>query len=305
MQKDFWNNRVSTKEITVNVYHDEREIHNKWLYHSFLFIPVSNEKHILKSINDKRGDWNRPMHFVKLRGTRTDIKIVSSWIDYFCIEAYEQIYFYLLGVNYKHLEKNLWNKKTRDHRIYNRFFQIGLYGAIKWFFLYSASPLRKIIIKQIFSDLKSREEIDSFLTESISAVSLKAFMRDESICFVNDKIVEVESDHRKELFYPSASHLIQFVDIIMGTFSQIFDNTSTQLGKVKCAEWMLKYELPKKIMKINTHSRYYKRYAISFFPKGKVTKEDIEQKNLLYFTNAQFYNRREMKYTTRDQMSLF
>jgi hypothetical protein len=228
--------------------------------------------------------------------------LAVEWIDLFAQSLFEKIYFYFFGVNYRNLERTLWRRAQRDFKIYNRFFQIGLYGAIKWFFL--SAGYEKVSIQNIFSDKKSRKAEDSFHTQPIEEIDVKTWIKGENIVFQNSKIIEIESDHEKEQEYPEKSHLIQFVDLIMGTFGQVFDSTSAKKGKCRIADECLRFELPSKLMKYNINSRYYKKYAVSFFPKRKLTKREIIEGGIASKVN-EFQNEREMKYTTRNQGCLF
>lgn len=303
MKRDLWGNEIPPEEITVNVYHDEREITNHWLYHSLLFIPVQNEDNVLNSLNEARRmtGWERELHFVELDNTKTENRLACEWIDLFGQSLFGEIYFYFFGVNYQNLEKTLWESRQRDFKIYNRFFQIGLYGAIGWFFL--RAGVEKVSVQNIFSDKKPRKGEDRFHTQPIEEIDAKSLLKGENIIFAYPKIIEVESDHEKEKDYPSKSHFIQFVDLLMGTFSQIFDNKSEQEGKRMVANKCLRFELPAKLMRYNPNSRYYKRYAVSFFPKRKLTTKQILEGGITGEVN-QFYNKREMKYTTKNQPSL-
>lgn len=304
MKRDFWGNEIPQKEITVNVYHDEREITNNWLYHSFLFIPVRNEEDVLNSLNEARqkSGWEKELHFVDLGNTETENCLALKWIDLFSQFLFEKLYFHFFGINYRNLEKRLWSKPQRDSKIYNRFFQIGLYGAIKWFFL--TGGFEKVSVQNIFSDKKSRRGEDRFHTQPVEEIEMKSLLKGEDIMFEHSEIIGIDSDHEKERGYPSKSHFLQLVDLIMGTFAQIFDNTSkTKGGKLLAADRCLSFTLPVKLMQYNPNSRYYKKYAISFFPKQRLTKEQILQDDIRSNVN-QFYNERKMEYAIRNQLQL-
>lgn len=304
MKRDIWGNEMPLKEITVNVYHDEREVTNEWLYHSFLFVPIQNEEDVFNLLNKARrkSRWEKELHFSGLEKTDTENRLALEWIDLFGQSLFGDIYFYFFGVNYQNLEKSLWKRPQRDSKIYNRFFQIGLYGAVAWFFL--RAGFEKVSIQNIFSDKKSRGQADSFHTQPIEEIEIKSLLKGENIIFAYPKIIEVESDHEKEKDYPSKSHFIQLLDLLIGTFGQIFDNTSYQEGKRMAADKCLWFELPAKLMRYNPNSRYYKRYAISFFPKQRLTKKEILEGDIRGKVN-QFYSEREMKYVSRNQLSLF
>jgi len=303
VKTDLWGNEIPPKEISVNVYHDEREITNDWLYHSFLFIPVQNEDNVLSSLNEARRKtgWKRELHFVELDNTETENHLALEWIDLFAHSLFEKIYFHFFGVNYQNLDKTWWSKPQRDFKIYNRFFQIGLYGAIKWFFL--TMGFQKVSVQNIFSDKKSRKGEDRFHVQPMEEIEMKSLLRGENIVFEHSEIIEIDSDHEKEGDYPSKSHFVQFVDLIMGTFSQILDNTSSSEGKCMVADKCLSFALPTKLMQYNPNSRYYKKYAISFFPKQRLTKEQILQNDIRSSVN-QFYNERKMGYAIRNQWQL-
>jgi len=306
--KDLFGNPASQRKgITLNLYHDERKIPSQWFYHSFCFVPVENENKVLEALihHRKQSAWEKEIHFKDIDNTRTENDLAVRWINYFGAEGFNDFYFYLLGINLQQIEKQLWRSDTRDHRIYNRFFQIGLYSAIKWFFLNSTVGYSSVVLNRIFSHKRSHEDKDAFHTKPIFETLEKSLDRRESISFNSYRIVEVNSDHEEEPDNPSGSHLIQFVDIIMGTFSQIYDNTSNQQGKKLCADAMLRCGLPKKIAGVNPNSRYYKKYALSFFPLAKISKKDFLGKTLQYFQASQFYSDRDMAYTAKGQMVLF
>ena len=51
---DLFGNPVPIKQIECNVYHDEREIPRKWLYHGFLFVPVDRQDNVLNDLAKER-----------------------------------------------------------------------------------------------------------------------------------------------------------------------------------------------------------------------------------------------------------
>ncbi len=237
--KDLFGTPVLPKEITCNIYHDEREIKDKWLYHGFLFVPIDYEDQFLKSLEDERKKcrWEKEIHFADLKNTRTMNDLAVNWIKLFCCYHYKSTYFYLFGVDYTKLAKQLWvDHKSRDYKIYNRFFQIGLYGAIKWFFLNRTANFQKVTIENIFSDAKNRTPQDKFHSKPISEIEFKGKTKGEHITFNCSEVVEVDSDHLIEKTYKKESHIIQYVDLIIGGFSQILDATSKHEGKCKIAQ---------------------------------------------------------------------
>lgn len=313
MLTDLFGNNVSPKTMECNIYHDEREVRGKWrkwLYHGFLIVPMDFEDQILKELADERekSGWQKEIHFHNLRDTRAMNDLAARWINLFCSYLYKRTYFYLLGVNYTNLAKDLWdNRKTRDYKIYNRFFQIGIYGTIKWFFLNQTAGFQKVVVKNIFSDAKSRTPEDKFHSKPISEIEFKAEIKNEPIVLNCPEVIEVQSNHEDESTYKNESHLIQYVDLIVGGFSQVLDSTSNHEGKCKIAEILVNNRLPEEVMghkPSHFGSNYYKRYAVSFFPRGKLSRDEIVNKNISTQVN-QFYYDRTLSFCNRNQISLF
>jgi len=88
-------------EMRCNVYHDEREIPNIWLYHGFLFIPDNNENEFLEKLHKARAasTWSSALHFHSLRNTNIENKLAELWTNLFCGDFYNKIYFYMLGID--------------------------------------------------------------------------------------------------------------------------------------------------------------------------------------------------------------
>jgi len=301
---------TGSKELICSVFHDEREVPKKWLYHGFLFVAVEDESRLLDLILKERDEsqWDKELHFIGLNRTRTMNALAERLTYLFCNHLHGFVYFYLLGIDYTQLTKDLWaDRKTRDHRIYNRFFQIGLYSAIKWLFLHKDSDLEKLIIENIYSDEKERSINDLFHSMPITDIVFKSLIKDEPIEFTNQRIVEVNSDHKQELRYKSQSHIIQLVDLLVGAFSQTMDATSEHEGKCNVADIMTRHELPAILMKYDDDyfsSPFYKKYCISFFPKVRMSEKEIISEKV-FRQKSQFYNLREIGHLHVGQPSLF
>lgn len=308
MSHDLFGNVNLPKEIRCFVYHDERVIPKKWLYHGFLFVPIGFKKQLIDMLEKERATstWEKEIRFSNLKDTRTMNDLAIRWTNLFFTSLHNSTYFYLLGVNYTNLAKDLWNTKTKDFKIYNRFFQIGLYGAIKWFFLNQNAGFKKVVIQDIFSDAKSRTPQDKFHSQPIKDMIFKKIIKDEPITFTfrGLTITEVDSNHNAETKYKDESHIIQYVDLLIGGISQVLDNTSNHEGKCKVAEILVNAKIPKRIMGGRKFkSIYYKKYAVSFFPKNKLSKNEIIDKSV-YKQKNQFYDERILNFCNRDQLNL-
>ena len=305
---NLFNTANKSKKMYCNVYHDERKIPSKWLYHGFLFIPCDKKSVVLELLNVARAKstWDCVLHFHDLRNTLTENKLAELWTNLFCFDFREITFFYYIGIDYTKLAKKLWLGCRRD-KIYNRFFQIGLYGAIKWFFLNKEAGYNEVTVNKIFSHAKTRYKKDRFRTQPIEDITFKSMIKNEKINFEYPQIIEIADDHREESEYSEKSHIIQYVDLIIGGLSQIFDCTSQHIGKCIVADRLCGNNLPTEIIYYDMpkfKSNYYKKYAISFFPKEKVSEKDILQNNIITAKN-QFYHSRELKYLAKFQYALF
>lgn len=284
------------------VYHDERLIGKRWLYHAFLFVPLTRKMPFLsdlRKIREKTG-WQGELHFERLNNTRTQNDCAKSWIASYLGGHSNQCRFYFLGVDQCSLARELWDRKVRDFKIYNRFFQVGLYSAIKWLFLNPKAGFRKVRIEKVFSDSKSRSLEDRFHTQPIEDIEFSAEIRNEAISFDSKTVVEVDSDHRKEVEFPHASHIVQLVDLLAGAMSQMFDNTSKHEGKHLLARSLWAQDLPSGIMKYDFTSKFYKKIGLSFFPKFKLSAKEILDPSVLHRKNS-FYTQRILSFTETRQ----
>lgn len=288
--------------MSLYVFHDEREIKNKWLYHGILII--SEEEYLtiadaLHKLRDKY-NWSKELKFKNLETTTIENEVAQKWVEFAVEEIVNsQMWFHFLGVDYSNLDKEIWqSKRTRDFRIYNRFFQIALYGAIKWFFKdYKECKIKECKIQQIFSDKRNLRFGDPFLTQPIREIERKTSAEEFKIMFVNRRITLVDSNHLLEQNYPKASNLIQLVDLLTGGLSQIYDYTSNHRGKCEVAELLLRKRLPQEAMGYDEHfkGQYCRKCRVSFFPKKRLGRNAILNRDISFFVN-QFYNNRELKY---------
>lgn len=146
--------------------------------------------------------------------------------------------------------------------------------------------------------------MDNFHTYAIDEILYRAIIKNEGITFNSLRIIEIESDHRKEQQYPDHSHFIQFCDLIIGAISQALDNTSTHEGKCKCAEILLSSRVLYDLLRDTPmfDSNYYKKYALSFFPKERLSKEQILNKD--YDSKRLHYQKRQIQYSNyKDPLS--
>ena len=211
------------------IFHDERFIPKKWLYDGFIFCEPEHFpilKHELHQARIEAGcSPSKRIHFSSLSSygvssskTRTAIR----WAELFKRKLYEHIWFYLFGVNIGKIDYQFFGPPTngqhRDYRIYNRFFEIGLFSACKYFF---NTANEEVEILKIFSEERSLQEDDPFL----GYVPYRINQRESNIVVKCKQIIFVAGDPPRENDNPEYVEIVNFVDTIMGAFSEAIDRT--------------------------------------------------------------------------------
>jgi hypothetical protein len=204
---------------------------------------------------------------------------------------YEYIWFYLLGIDLTKIDYALYRfsggTQGKNFSIYNRFFEIGLFSACRYFFDYRAE---RIEILDIFSEERTLESSDPFLTY----IPYKVNQREGNVEVKCRQITQVSGDPLRERVHPEYVNTLNFVDVILGAFSQSMDWTSSQSGCKEIAQtvypvcWRLS-EKP-----YNKNSKYYKRYAMSFFPKARHSRSRVMRYGVRP-PEQQFYARRDLR----------
>ncbi len=267
---------MKRSSLNLIVFHDEREIPKKWLYHGYVLCEPEN----LYSLQDQLASMkskascspDKRIHFSDITSHSTGssrTKTAVSWAESFVKRLYEYIWFYLLGIDLTKIDYELYRlsagTQDKNFSIYNRFFEVGLFSACRYFFNYLTD---RIEILDIFSEKRTLESSDPFLTYA----PYKINQREGNIEVRCKQITQVSGDPLREHVHPECVNTLNFVDMILGAFSQSMDWTSSQSGCKEIAQkvypvcWRLS-EKP-----YNKKSKYYKRYAMSFFPKVQHSK---------------------------------
>jgi hypothetical protein len=286
--------------IELLVFHDERELKKeKWLYHGFILCKVNKCATLISDLIDKKNEAKCPIgkriHFVELTSRSAgspSTKAAVEWAKLFRDTWYSDergIFFYLLGINQQNINYDAFgprsNGQDRHFRIYNRFFEIGLFSACRWFF---DSATIDIEIDEIFSEKRSLGKHNSFSFYT----PYKINQRESNIKVKTKTVTQLSSKPSSEKKFPDYVHILNLTDILVGSFSEVFDYSSTQDGCVEVAEKL--YGICDRLSQnpFNTQSRYYKKYATSFFPIRKLRSSEITQSETSQLNN-QFYYRRQ------------
>ncbi len=238
----------------------------------------------------------------KSRSSNSQIKIAKRWLKYLIEQnkqEKEQIYFNILYIDLDVLEIENFGKEKIHENIYNKFFRTAIdYGAKAFF-----GNFQKVIIKKVYHDKGSMEfhkyfpYLNLLKLDTITAKNI--FIEDTNIHFL-------DSDHSSyikngESLYHE-SHLIQYVDLVIGTATQNIFYLSDDTLKKEIAMILrpLVERLLEKPYNKNSSYNYYGRQKISFFPKYKIensrrTIADLNGDIFETFREGQFYSGRAME----------
>lgn len=293
--------------IKLLVFHDERMIPG-WLYHSFVlcqpdFFPLLQNE-LLHAKNGAGCSQYKRIHFSDLRsGSQTSSKTGTAviWAKLLVDKLYRDIWFYFFGVNKRNLDYEFFGPSSdgrdRDYRIYNTFFQIGLFSACRYFF---DTVNEEVEILKIFSEERSLPADDPFLVHA----PYKINKRESNVIVKCKQVIQVAGDFSREKNYPECVDILNFVDVIMGGFSQAIDCTGKAKGCIEVAERL--FPLCQRLSEnpYNINSRYYKRCLVSFFPKYRQSKSKTIRYGIQPPEDV-FYTKRPLRLYQRECFSGF
>jgi len=201
------------------------------------------------------------------------------------------MWFYFFGVNLKNIDYQFFgtasNGQDRHSRIYNRFFEIGLFSACRFFF---DPSIEEVEILRIFSEKRGLADTNPFLTLAPHKIN----RRESNIVVKSKQIIQVDGNPSKEKDNPEYCDILNLVDVLMGAFSQALDYTSGSRGCSEGAEKIMPVCKRLSETPYNKNSHYYKRYAMSFFPKSKQSVSTIRNYGIRP-PEDQFYSRRTIR----------
>ncbi len=279
----------------VIVFHDERWLGSDWLYHGVLVVERASAKGLTAFLSDtrKKSGSERDVHFSELkhRSCRSKTtKLATLWASAASEELWKYCRFYLLGVALSNLDRSVFGdeKRTINQHIYNRFFEIALFSALRWF--YPSEPVELI---KAFSEERSRACDDPFQRRPLYKIE----RREANISCPCNKIILVKKRQADETAHPNAVSCIQLVDMLMGGISQCYDRSGSREAHLEVEEILREplHELANNPF----NPRLYKRLRVAFFPKEKLTAQEILDRN-----RQPKFLQRELP-AHRDQIALF
>jgi len=289
------NTKTEDESINVEIFCDESfQKEDKWMYIGVLFVPVEIKhtliERLLNSRCEKFEEWHKDenecrhkcghhennnveIKFSNLGKYDPLIKIAEKWLDFLMENNKEDmglVYFNILGIDLKKLSiESFGHGQKRDGYIYRRFLRTAIIGGLKYFF-----P-GKIEVENIYHDIGNFLRDDS---ECSQAIELMKRMTGDRVLFKCNEITLVESNHKKcPIEYYDAAHMVQFIDLILGSMVHNLHGKSRSREKRKIASKIkpLQKRLQEKPKNRNSRYHYYRKQQIIFFPFVSI--EDMEE----------------------------
>jgi len=258
--------------MEILAFHDERMVPN-WLYHGFVLCDASKlpslRNELLNAKMMANCELNKRIHFSGLRSSShgsSKTKTAVNWAELFVEKLYQDMWFYFFGINLRNIDYQFFgtssNGRDRHFRIYNRFFEIGLFSACRFFF---DPAVEDVEILKVFSEKRDLGGTNPFLT----LAPYKINRRETNVMVKSKQIIQVDGNPSKEKDNPECCDILNLVDVLIGAFSQVFDYTSKSCACTEVAEKLISICQRLSETPYNKNSRYYKRYAMSFFPRNR------------------------------------
>lgn len=281
--------------IKIYAFHDERMIHG-WLYHGYILCEESQLELLVNKLSSVKiksdCDSHKRIHFSDLRSSsKGSSKTMTAleWVKLFRYELIPIMWFYFFGINMNNIDYEKFGSGglKRNDSIYNRFFEIGLFSACGFFFDFNNVD---VAIQSIYSEKRDINEKNRFL----ELPPYKINQKDTNVFVIDKNITMIDGNPTRETHNRKYCNVINFVDVLTGAFSQVLDYTSKSRGCNEVAERV--YSICERITTspYNKNSRYYKRYAVSFFPKKKKTVSAITENGIELHEDL-FYTKRSIR----------
>ena len=310
--------------VEINLYCDEiKEViiqdsvfgNEKWAYIGVLIVPILNQDALISNLLNKRcgnksaiKQWggcqkvclyheknDKEVHYQKCDSA--DIYYIADrWFD-FLLQDRKLTYFYVLGIDLSNLDYSFFGKASGKQifsRIYNRFFRTAILKSVKSYF----HRYDKIVVRNIVHDKTPLKYHELFPWHSIYRISRD----DEKIEFHSRQIEFLESDHR--LSGDERSHLIQYTDVILGSFYNGLHLASREEHKISISQKVV--PLLSRLMNapnnINSRYKYVGRQSIDFFPRSQTSLLELAGN---INVRGGFYKSREIRINRINYPTLF
>lgn len=283
--KDIFGTDVQPKEISLSIYCDERRIdthshldRGDWIYIALLVIPDSQKSEVLDVLNRCRNRDDikcySELKFHKLRKTGDSsaiTRLAKLWLQEIVYDNNRRFYFKILGIRKDNLLFELFGGESTSKgtyaNIYNRFFRTAFTGALNYFF--PQGEYEKVVISGLFHDRQGELEAHEFFPWHLCYK-----VSGGRICFTSERFCFIESDHKVEPKHKDDSHLVQLVDLLVGSVSHCLDlPTHSNKGKNEVAKVILPLlkDILESVYSEKSRFDYFRKYDVSFYPSKRLT----------------------------------
>lgn len=295
--RDFFGNITSDFD-NYTLFQDEAGCEDSnFFYHGYLLVDNRFGRDILNEIFRIKGPKSKDSEitFKEIRKEDYRVPIATKWLELADKLLQEgKIRFYVLGVNKNNL-KDFWdNSWNFNKNLYLKSFEIGLNSLSRWF-KNDPKLVKPIQISHIFYEYGPYSDERKGKIKWLE--SLTGYKNAEDV-YSDPKIQLSKKPELREM-----SEFIQLTDILLGVTKYSFIKLNpSHTGKQKCVDFFIDIiERFNSKNAYNTKSRYYKRFALGFFPtESNITKEEFlseDFENII--KKGTFYNNRP---TYRQQM---
>lgn len=185
-----------------------------------------------------------------------------------------RVKFTILVIDLSKLDCERFGQNKTDLNIYNKFFRTLLNGGVRY--LYHGEHAQ---IKCVYHDEGSQEKHKYFPELNLNKLEMET---SDDLTIAHKKIIFVNDDHRMylkngKMDLVKHSQLIQLIDIILGSFSQLFMNLSEKDDKKEVAEIM------REVFESVSKREWKYPCSVSIFPKYSVC-ELLDQHSVTKFS---------------------
>jgi len=250
----------------INKFIDKRR--ECWTYLGFLIVPSTHRLEIADYLKNTReeAEYQDKIQFNEMRSlSRYSRKtlLCRKWLKLALSEDNKRmIHFRILGLKLSKLQYQAYGSITQKQiqEVYNNFLRSIIIGCFEYDYKGYGMTITDVFIN---NELKNDELFDWHKIWSVIIPEIGIFANHKNIRFI-------DIDHQTEERFPTESHFMQLLDLILGATRQCLDNLIRTDGCVELGLMFLPLieQLNDGKMAYNPYSRFslYRQCSLCFFP---------------------------------------
>lgn len=291
-----------------NLYFDEiwpvYKLYDKYMFFVVLAVETQNVPKLCKTLDDCRclnennRSWassyddcenklncsecnhklnNSKIHFTELRKDWTKNNISRKWLELLHLDLVNIIKLNIFVVNLENLDFNCFGKDGVDKniRIYNKLFR-SVINSTYSYLLKDFKTNKFNEINQIYHHRGTQEQHNPFFKNISKLENTGVKIINPNIIFVSGH-QELYPKEKIDLIY--ANTLIQYSDLIIGSFRQLMYQSSGKLEVRKTANTLLEVFEKQENNQYKIKSKYRGIYDLNIWPNRKCSQIDIKTVN--------------------------